>query len=189
MIDPSDVTKFDRTDDELETWWLFSTIVAGKTAATQAKFLDQFLTNAGVEGSPFDIIRTLLGRPSEGCYSPLEEHMRAAHLGQYSRLTRCWEESLALDLRNDPVEAFEAIHGVGPKTARMFIMHSRPDQRLAALDTHILKLLKTNGFDVPKTTPSGKQYQFLEDAFLALADAAGETPADFDLKIWKSYAR
>jgi thermostable 8-oxoguanine DNA glycosylase len=116
--------------------------------------------------------------------------MKEAHIGQYTRLVRCWRESLSLDLRNDPVEAFEAIHGVGPKTARMFMMHSRPDQRLAAIDTHVLKHLRANGHDVPSATPSsGKLYRKLEEAFLALADEAGESPADYDLRVWKSYAR
>jgi hypothetical protein len=212
MIDPTNVTNFDRTDAELEEWWIFSTIVAGKTASTQAKLLDKFFAEARGElkgmivppNNPFGIIRNLepyclecsLNSNSCRCEldydsvcDPLHDLMSLAHIGQYKRLLRCWRESLNLDLRNDPVEAFEAIHGVGPKTARMFLMHSRPNQRFAALDTHILKYLGVNGFDVPKTTPSGKQYYFLEDAFLALADAAGESPADFDLKIWKSYAR
>lgn len=36
LIDPTNVIKFDRTAGELELWWLFSLVVAGKTAATQA---------------------------------------------------------------------------------------------------------------------------------------------------------
>jgi hypothetical protein len=208
MIDPTDVTKFDRTDAELEEWWLFSTIVAGKTAATQSRLLNNFLTHAaknprfkGGEG-PFEIVRALsvgpkaydtAGNPVVLDYeprTPLRNYMETAHIGQYTRLERCWRESLSLDLRNDPVEAFEAIHGVGPKTARMFIMHSRPDQRLAAIDTHVLKHLAAQGHPVPKATPpGGKLYRELEEKFLALADAAGESPADYDLRVWKSYAR
>ena len=201
MIDPSDVTKFDRTDAELEEWWLFSTVVAGKTAATQARLLDYFLKAAGREGeTPFQTISALpigmipittLHVHAEPTvpYDPLLSYMKQARLGQYRRLVRCWRESLTLDLRNDPVEAFEAIHGIGPKTARMFMMHSRPNQRLAALDTHVLKHLAANGHTVPKVTPSSvKDYHRLEQAFLALADAAGQSPADYDLAVWKSYA-
>ena len=117
-------------------------------------------------------------------------HTKFARLGQYTRLNRCFEESLSLDLRNDPVEAFEAIHGIGPKTARMFMMHSRPNQRLAALDTHLLKHLKANGYEVPKATPSStKQYRSLEIAFLELADKAGQSAAEYDLMIWKKYSK
>lgn len=205
MIDPTDVTKFNRTDAELQEWWLFSTIVAGKTAATQARLLDEFFTLARRgEETPFEVISAYPPRPyptgrnlidryqnvGEQFYDPLLTYMRRARLGQYTRLLRCWRESLTLDLRNDPVEAFEAIHGVGPKTARMFMMHSRPSQRLAAIDTHVLKHLAAQGYTVPSATPpGGPLYRDLEQKFLALADAAGMTPADYDLQVWKSYAR
>lgn len=184
MIDPRDITKFDRTDPELQEWWLFSTIVAGKTATTQARLLDSFFRAARCFGeTPFQIIRKLIDEQM------LVAYMERARLGQYRRLARCWEESLTLDLRNDPVEAFEAIHGVGPKTARMFIMHSREGQRLAAIDTHVLKHLAANGHRVPKVTPSSvKEYRRLETAFLGLADLAAMTAADYDLQVWKTYA-
>jgi hypothetical protein len=199
MIDPTDVTKYDRTIAELEDWWLFSTIVAGKTAATQARLLDRFLianarhvamhleTGCNLKPSdlsPFDVVRYL------NQLGVLGEKMREGRLGQYTRLERCWIESLSLDLQNGSVADFEAIHGVGPKTARMFLMHSRPDQRFAAIDTHVLKYLNANGVAAPKATPpAGKLYRILEDAFLKLADDSGMTVADFDLMVWKSYAR
>ena len=197
MIDPTDVTKFDRTDAELQEWWLFGTVAAGKTASTQARLLQEFfdLTRRGDE-TPFETIasypETTITEPLSGRYTldPLEDYMRRARLGQYRRLVRCWRESLALDLRNDPVEAFEAIHGVCPKTARLFILHSRPAQRLAAIDTHVLKHLAVNGCVVPKATPpSGKLYRALEQEFLKLAEASGMTVADYDLQVWKSYAK
>ncbi len=205
LIDPSDVTKFDRTDAELELWWLFGTVVAGKTATTQARLLNELLLAMGqhvawahfkkttCDLSPFEIVRGALDCPkwrSSERENVLQGFMRMVHLGQYNRLTKCWEQSLALDLRNDPVEALEAVHGIGPKTARMFLMHSRPEQRFAALDTHLLKHLKARGYDVPSATPSaGKRYVELEKAFLSLADAAGMTPADYDLQVWKQYAQ
>jgi hypothetical protein len=43
MIDPRDVTKFDRTQAELEEYWLFCIVAAGKTAMTQARLLDAYL--------------------------------------------------------------------------------------------------------------------------------------------------
>jgi len=145
--------------------------------------LDGFLN--ALEGlTPFDKI----ARAWES--GTLLDALQRARIGQYGRLSRCYVESLKLDLRNDSVEAFEAIHGVGPKTARMFIMHSRPNQRLAAIDTHVLKHLKASGIDAPEVTPANsREYRRLEQAFLDLADHAGMTPADYDLMVWKSYAR
>jgi hypothetical protein len=187
MIDPIEVTKFDRTDVELQEWWLFSLVVAGKTAATQARLLDGFLVGLPPGESPFAQIRVTTD-------DELFRHMKAARLGQYGRLARAFRESstIALDWRTCPVAALEAIYGVGPKTARMFVMHSREhDQRYAALDTHILKFLKDKGVpDVPKATPGSPiQYRRLERIFVQHAEEAGMGVADFDLHIWKRYAR
>ncbi|AXQ68738.1 hypothetical protein HOU00_gp387 [Caulobacter phage CcrPW] len=184
MIDPTDVIKFDRSDAELEEFWLFCTVVAGKTAATQARLLENFIRSLPPYERPFDAMARSW---TDG---ELMERLQASRLGQYSRLHRCFVESLKLDLRSDPLEAFEAIHGVGPKTARMFLMHSRPDQRLAAIDTHVLKHLRANGVEAPLVTPgSAREYRRLELEFLTLADAAGQTPSDYDLAVWKSYQR
>lgn len=185
MIDPQNFTNFDRTDHELEEMWLFSCAVAGKTAKTQARLLDALLrTLPPNNGTPFEKIK----RAHEA--GKLLVCLKVSGLGQYNRMARCFAESLTLNLRNDPLEKFETIHGVGPKTARMFLMHSRPDQQFAAIDTHILKHLRAKGIDAPKSTPpAGATYRRLEAEFLKLARRARESPADFDLKIWKRYAR
>jgi hypothetical protein len=197
LVDPRDVTKFDRTDSELQLFWLFCIVVAGKTASTQARLLDEFLTALPVARE--DVFSVRLGGPStpfarihhafvEG---PLYEALKASRLGQYGRLYNAMKESVTrvLDLRTCTVTDLEAVYGVGPKTARMFLMHTRPNQRVAALDTHVLKHLAANGHTVPKATPSSsRQYADLEQAFLALADAAGQSPADYDMAVWKQYS-
>lgn len=184
MIDPSDVIKYDRTDSELQEWWLFSIVVAGKTARTQAQLLDNFLNAIAHYGeTPFEAIR------AANVAGVLEDELRASHLGQYTRIMKCFLQSLDVNIREASVAELETIHGIGPKTARMFVMHSRKDARYAALDTHILKFLADAGHEVPKTTPSGAKYALLEAAFLELADEAGMSPSEYDLEIWKSYAK
>ncbi|UIS25241.1 hypothetical protein [Erythrobacter phage vB_EliS-L02] len=182
LIDPEDVINYERSDAELELWWMFSCVVAGKTARTQAKLLDAMLASLPGE-SPFDKIRKL-------SYNQLRDVLIESRLGQYNRLIRTFWQSLDLDLRNCSIEDLEAVHGVGPKTARMFVMMSRPGQRCAALDTHVLKHLRANGIDAPLATPpGGKRYRELEKAFIALADEAGQSVADYDLAVWKQHAR
>jgi hypothetical protein len=189
LVDPTAVVNFNRTDDELELWWLFSAVAAGKTAKTQARLLDKFLhglppLRPHKASSPFSRIGGALADDI------LLERLKTSGLGQYNRLYRQFSESLLLDLRTCTVEDLEAIYGCGPKTARMFLMMSRPDQRYAALDTHVLKFLASKGFDVPKATPpAGARYRQLEQEFVRLADESGMSVADFDLSIWKSYAR
>ncbi len=182
LIDPNDVIDYNRSDHDLELFWLFCCVVAGKTATTQARLLDGFLS-AHPGDSPFDTLRGLV---AEGT---MLEAVKASRLGQYNRLSQMFSTSLALDLRNCSVLDLESVHGCGPKTARMFLMMSRPNQRHAALDTHILKHLRENGIDAPKSTPpSGTKYISLEQEFLKLADDSGLTVAEFDLKIWKKYS-
>lgn len=93
-----------------------------------------------------------------------------------------------LDLRTCTVDELEGIHGIGPKTARMFVLHTRPAAEVAALDVHILHYMSDRGISVPKSTPSGRRYKELETKFLEMARKAGKTPADFDLEIWRKYS-
>lgn len=186
LVDPSDVISYTRTDDDLELFWLFCLCVAGKTATTQARLLNAFLASlpsGDRPSSPFSRIRKAL---DEGVLLPL---LIESRLGQFNRLYVAMSQSLAYDLRTCSVEELETIQGVGPKTARMFVMMSRENQRYAALDTHILKHLREHKIDAPVATPTGKTYRRLELAFLELADAAKMPVADYDLMIWTKYSR
>lgn len=183
MIDPRDIINYHRTKAELEEHYLFCLVVAGKTAATQATLLNKFLNSLPIASSPFEQIKLSLNEET------FDFFLKESKLGQYNRLTKAIQQSLHLNLKTCSVADLEKIHGIGPKTARMFIMQNRPNQRLAALDTHVLKYLKAHDFDVPKTTPSGKTYIELENIFLTLADKAKKSPAEFDLEIWRSYQK
>ncbi len=182
LIDPSIVTNFNRTDAELELYWLFCQVVAGKTARTQAKALERFLLIEDL-ATPFDCIRSMIAKDT------LRSNLESARLGQYKRLTRGFTESLALDLRKDDVNRLKEIKGVADKTSRFFLIHSRPNQNIAVLDRHVVKYLGTLGYDVPVGTPSPKQYPVLEQAFLAEAIKANMTPADFDLMLWNQFSK
>jgi len=185
MIDPTDVTKFDRTDAELQEFWLFCITVAGKTAVTQAKHLAAFLAAGSLDPSwkPFDVVRE--GVKNDTLRACLEH----ARLGQYTKLEKAFTQSLSLDLRTASIDDFEAIHGVGSKTARYFVLHTRPNQRIACLDTHVIRHMRDLGLTTQVGSPGGKKYKELEQTFLTLADQSGMSVADFDLMIWNKYAR
>ena len=185
MIDPRDITKFDRTQDELEEFYLFCLVVAGKNAMVQSTLLDRYLAQYDFT-SAFDAILC------SHTLGTLETDIIRSRLGQYTRLTRAFLQS-AVTLKNKldtcTVADLESIHGVGPKTARFFVLHSRADQKIAALDTHILRFLRDQGIDAPKGTPgAGTQYKKYENLFVEHASKSGMTVADFDLKIWKQYS-
>jgi len=92
-------------------------------------------------------------------------------------------------LRTCSIDELESIFGIGRKTSRCFVMHSRRNAQCAGLDTHILKFLRSKGHDVPKSTPgSKKKYLEIENLFLKYAKKSNKTIAKFDLDIWKKYA-
>lgn len=190
MIDPANITDFSRTECELESFALFSVLVAGKTALYVAKALDRLLRRAhemyDIEGfRPFESLRPFrrdrLGRflwkHGIGCHT-----LKSRSIHQLVRS--------GLDLKTCSVQDLEAIHGIGPKTARFFVLHTRKDARVAALDTHILRYMRDQGYEAPRGTPgSPKQYRHWEEVFLGLADKSGKTVAEFDLGIWNEYSR
>lgn len=185
MIDPRDITKFDRTQAELEEYWLFCIVAAGKTAMTQARLLDAFLqmNRTSANASPFEIIKDLI---EDG---DLFEALKMSRLGQYNRLEKAFSQSIDLDLSTCTVADLEAITGVGPKTARFFILHTRPDQKIAVLDTHVLHYLRDKGLTTQKVTPpAGKKYSELEAMIIAEAKSSKMSLPDFDLHIWKTYS-
>jgi thermostable 8-oxoguanine DNA glycosylase len=183
MIDVTDVTKFDRTHEQLEEFVLFTICVAGKTAKIQAKKLNDFLLNNNGIDHPFECIKRLDKE------NKLMDEIKKVKLGQYSRLCESFRQIVKLNLKTCTISDLENIKGIGPKTARFFMLHSRPNQKIAVLDTHILKYMGSLGIKVPKSTPNGKKYKELESKFIQIAESKGKNIADFDLEIWKYYSR
>lgn len=187
MIDPTNITNFNRTQEELEKFFLFCVSVAGKTAYIQANKLEQFLKPATIKNiTPFEYLSYL----NEN--NILEPMIREAKLGQYKRLTRIFKQCISLNLEKVSIDELEKIPGIGPKTSRFFILHSRPNQELAVLDTHILSWLNQNINDktIPKSTPqSYSRYKTLEKLFLNEAKKRNIKPEIFDLQIWNNNSR
>jgi len=188
MINPDQITNYNRTEAELEEFLMFAILVAGKTAKQQAKKLDEFLkVSRDMEISPFDYL-TL---ETTGCGLGLDFVMKECKLGQYNRLENAFKGILQFkgNLKNVSVKELESVRGIGSKTARFFVLHSRPNQQVAVLDTHILKWMYDQGYDVPRMTPPKHQYGIIEEQFLTEAWKHGKTAADFDLQIWKTYRK
>lgn len=186
MIDPNNITNFNRTNAELQEFLLFCVVVAGKKSDQQSKklwsFLESVFNNEDEEMTPFQKLKYLF---ASDCF---DEVLQESKLGQYTRIKKAFYQLLALDPQICTLEELEAVEGVGPKTARFFLLHSRPNQEFAVLDTHVLKFLSSLGFSVPKATPPKKLYGKIESWFLDYARALNLRPADLDLTIWKSFA-
>jgi len=182
-IDPKQITNFSRTTSELQAFFLFGLFCAGKNSDYASRCLSKLLHKS--EGdTPFEILKNL---GETGIHNALV----ASKIGQYSRLTKAICQAVDLDLHSCSLEDLLNVHGVGQKTARFFLLHTRSNVKCAVLDTHILKFLRDNAVDAPQNTPTSiKQYEMLEKQFLFLIDSHFPfmSVADVDLTLWKKYS-
>jgi hypothetical protein len=202
MIDPTDITNYNLSTEELEEHILFWVCAAGKNGRTAARTLEVFLNMITWNGmTPFQAIRNKCSddnMPDDiieenfSDYKNMTDLMKMAGIGCYNHKSRSFSELAysKLDLKSCTPDDLEQIYGIGMKTSRCFLLHSRENARCAGLDTHMLKFLRAKGVkDVPKSTPtSRKQYLRLEKEVLKFADKEKMTPADFDLKVWNKYS-
>jgi hypothetical protein len=185
MIDPQNIVRYDYTDAELQELLIFSVCVAGKKASTIAPRVHEV---CGWSTHPFGILKLL-----SVCLEPfgcgLAGILKDAGIGCFNQKAETIQQILdsGIDLRTCSVGDLENIKGIGPKTARFFIMSSRKNVRFATLDTHVLRFLRDKGINAPKSTPSGKKYLTLEQEYLKMVPD-DKTPAEFDLQIWKQYS-
>lgn len=192
MINPKDIINFNRNQNELEEFMLFCVVVAGKNSQVQAEKLNEFLKD--VSNVYHTVCRQCCSWYNERAmwFEILRRvefvgYLRKHKLGQYDRLERVFKKLIRLDMRTVTLEQLVNIQGVGNKTARFFLMYTRPNQRFAVLDTHVLKYLREKGYNVPKSTPNKNHYPKWEEVYLKLADESGMTLPEFDLSIWKSH--
>lgn len=195
MVDPTKITNFDRTHAELEELILFCVCAAGHNAVSSAKALDKFLSsitgNGLIDYSPFSKIRYAMF--FNGYKELISNGMKEAGIGcnswRFKARTFCELAMSKFNLKTCSLEDLESIHGIGRKTSRFFMLHTRPNMQCAVLDTHILKHMRDKGYDVPKNTPASKKsYALIESQFLKLAHESGQSVADFDLSLWNKYA-
>ena len=183
LIDPKKITNFTRTQAELQSFFLFGLFCAGKNSDYAAKCLAKLLHNNEGE-TPFEVLKNL---GETGIHNALV----ASRIGQYTRLTKAIVDAVYLDLSTCTLEELMSVHGVGQKTARFFLLHTRSNIKCAVLDVHILKFLRDHQVDAPQNTPtSTKQYETLEKQFLFLISSHFPfmSVADVDLIIWKKYS-
>lgn len=196
MIDPKRITDYKLSLPQLEErilWWVCAAGKNGVAAANSIqKFLDKLRTDlVSYNTNPFSLIANfLLPYTREVGKQKLAERMKEAGIGCYNNKAETFIQlaSSAINLQTCTIDELTAIKGIGPKTARAFIMHSRPNQKMAALDTHLLKFLRDQGITAPKSTPSSPtKYKILEIAYLNICGLRGLDAADLDLAIWNHY--
>jgi len=193
MIDPNNVTNPARTAAELEEFLLFCVVVAGKNADQQSLKLERFLGGR----RPFAFIRA---SDRDGT---LDGRLRDVRLGKYSLLGRSFRELArsGADLGSCGWEALTRFPGIGIKTAKFFILHSRAREMHGVLDTHVLGWMRDHWSPagprlaaVPRHSPQDPgHYRFWETVYFGMVTArhhrgahgAAVDWARFDLELWK----
>jgi thermostable 8-oxoguanine DNA glycosylase len=185
MIDSFDLSK-PWTQKTIEEWFLFGICVAGKGARQTQTKLGNFLDDLQFhycKRSPFELVKVAVNNGT--LLAMLQKHK----MGQYARIKKAFEGMIQINPRKVTLEQLEAIHGVGPKTARMLLLYTRPSLEVIPLDTHILKWLRAHGYNAPKSTPSaGPKYRELELAFIKEGRKRKLSPKEWDTIVWKHYA-
>jgi thermostable 8-oxoguanine DNA glycosylase len=195
MIDPYNITNYNRTEGELQKFLLFCIVVAGKTAYIQAQKLEEFLNSVNERLMLPEHVHPFQSLISADQHGILFEEIKKAKLGQYKKIYSGFKfiTQKNYNLNRMTPKILEEIPGVGMKTSRFFLLHSDIfyKDKIAILDTHILKFIKENIDDkAPKSTPViPLTYRFWEDMFLNWCNNNNKNVADFDLEVWKSYAR
>lgn len=172
--------KYDRTNAELEDWFLYCIAVAGKSAKGQRTVLDRFLDEAK---SPLAHIRQLHKN------NKLIDAIYKAKLAPYDQFIKSFTyiAEHEINLRTCTEEELIKIPRIRFKTAKLFLAYSRKGYRGAILDRHILAELRQKGFNVPKNTPNSiKKYKEIETIVLDWADKARVDPIRLDDYIWRS---
>lgn len=184
MIDPTNITNFNCTDNQLEELLLFWVCAAGKNAIVSSSALNNLLLDiCKTSDSPFESIKKIGKERLPGL-------LKKYGIGCYNHKSKTfWDlANSALDLRSCSCEDLEKIYGIGMKTSRCFIIHSRKNAKCAGLDTHILKFLDMMGYEVPKSTPNKKQYLILEKEFINIVKFSKKSIAEIDLLIWNYFS-
>jgi hypothetical protein len=189
MINPFNCTNYSRTEEKLQEFAIFSVCVAGKRASHIATAVNNLLWDNDWVPDSHGIMRFPFAVLLQFKRTELEQKLQRHGIGCYKMKSKTLYELCrrGYDLRKVTPAKLEEIPGIGPKTSRFFVLHSQPNAQYAALDTHILHWLRDRGLPAPKSTPTGKRYETLEQEFLYVARSQGMTPAELDLEIWKKY--
>lgn len=187
MIDPTNITNFYLSDIELEEvllWWICA---AGKNAITASRCLESFLLEIHNNKKPYFPFNSILKLDQKSLPFLLKSH----GIGCYNNKAKTfWElANSKLNLRTCSPQDLEKIHGIGMKTSRCFLIHSREKAECAGLDTHVLKFMRMVGIDAPKSTPSKKEYLKIEKEFIKIVEKSKMPVAEVDLLIWNYFSK
>lgn len=188
MINPTNITQYGRNKYALQEFILFCICVSGKRSVIEAPKLDAFLADNPfpLPLRPFQLIQYL------DSVGKLEEHLQKHRISPYSQRVKSFRAVAKLkNLDTIGVTELVGVPGIGLKTSRFFLSHSRKGFDEPMLDTHILRYLRDNGHeDAPKATPQNPDvYARFARVFKSIAETLGKSVTKLDLEVWTKYSQ
>jgi hypothetical protein len=114
------VARFDRTEAELQEFWIFCLLSVGKNNENAKTATRRLLTISRLLNEPpFDVIRNFA---EVGILTSL---LKAVQCGHYERVERSLLESVHLKLITSGRDELLDVFGVGPRTVDFFLVNSR----------------------------------------------------------------
>jgi len=187
MITPTKITNYHRTYRQLQEFFVFCICVAGKNADQTARKV-----NALFKEKEFWKCMDNYPLEENGLWEFTMHDLLVRHrIGQYHRVARILRASVGIALDFVTVDELLAVPGIGPKTACFYLLHSRPNQELVVIDTHLLKFYNREmGESKSKPPTKWLDYSNLgrEIANIIKNKFPKMTLAEADLKIWMAYS-
>lgn len=175
MIDPTKLITPSDSIARKQEFLLFCILSVGKNSDVAASKLEALLSGKDEWTTPFAYLLA----------QNIPELLIEAKTGQYKRILAAITQALEVDVETVTLDELLAIHGIGPKTARFFLVHAQGKQ-YAVLDTHILRWMRSIFPDSPKATPTAQTYGKWERLCLMMmkAEFPDRTALMADLAIW-----
>lgn len=154
---------------------LFCICVAGKKADMIVPKLRQFLQGCRNDELPFKLIDRL-------SINSIVDRLKECKMGRYEILARAFAAcAIHINVDATSVTFLEKLPGIGPKTARYFMVYAHGEKH-AIIDTHVKKFLRAIGCD-------SNRYYAMENVYLSICGAVGLEPRVLDDIIWRYHAR
>lgn len=130
-------------------------------------------------------------RPGENAFADLHRSAKAgaldgilASIPLSSGLPTSFRELAQIDPLTCSTSRLAEVHGLGPKTSRLFAILSRPHSRMMPIDACQLQYLSHLGFQVPLQIERRDDYDDAESLALGIADEAGLAPWEYCISVW-----
>ena len=180
MIDPRTLISPTDSVERKQEFLLFCIMSVGKNSDIAASKVELILKDKPTDATPFEYLSQVWSR----------SHAEQCKTGQYTRVTKAIKQAIQYDVERITLDELTSIHGIGPKTARFFLVHSQGKEH-AVLDTHILRWMRGFFPDVPESTPPASHYPKWERLckMFMKAEFPEHTLLTADLMIWLNQSK